>query len=688
MLRVPAHQRIRIDTPVCLIRLIGQILIVVAWWMLHPLWSWADASLPLPRASSATEHQLRVEALYLKEETVSIASRYEQPISQAPSNVYVITDEEIRMSGATDLPTVLRRIPGLEVMQVTGGDFNVSVRGNNQLDANKLLVMVDGRSIYVDVQGSIYWKAIPITLPEIKRIEVQKGPASVLYGFNAFDGIINIITRSPEDMKGTTLQVGGGSYGTLNSAAIYANSYKQFNYRLSYGHDQTQQWKNRDAFAYQDNKFNVQTEYLLADGGKLSFSGGLVKPGAFDGIVTDAVVNTGVPALGYAHAVYDRPNFFLRAFWNGLDVSGPVTANALLSPFLHITNRNGISDVRLRSHTYNIEAQRTIDLGTTTRFAVGINYRHNTTSHNFQDRYRTEDRLGLYLQGEWKPTALFQLVGGARYELNSFINPTVSPRGSLVFTPLPDHTFRGTVAVGYRPPTFFETYGDNLAIITLPPPIPSPPLITVNGSGALKPEQIISYELEYQGWYLQHRLRIRSAVFFNHISDLIVSTAPMPIQGGTADMYGGEIGSEFLATKWLSGFGNFSYQEIGQTLTGTARRGGPRFKYNAGIRGRWENGLSGEIAYHYVGAATYPIAPIFSELGGLGVIPPDTRVSSYHLLNLRGAYRIWQEQTSTGYRREAEVAISVFNALNDQHREHPSGDLLGTKVLGWLTLKL
>src|SRR5436853_6972261 len=102
------------------------------------------------------------------EETVSIASRYEQPISQAPSNVYVITDEDIRQSGATDLPTVLRRVPGIEVMQMTGADFNVSVRGDNQLTANKLLVMVDGRSIYVDSQGLVFWKAIPVTLPEIK----------------------------------------------------------------------------------------------------------------------------------------------------------------------------------------------------------------------------------------------------------------------------------------------------------------------------------------------------------------------------------------------------------------------------------------------------------------------------------------------------------------------------------------
>ncbi|MEK7352445.1 MAG: TonB-dependent receptor plug domain-containing protein, partial [Nitrospirota bacterium] len=84
--------------------------------------------------------------LIKEEETVSIASRYEQPISKAPANVYVITDEDIRHSGATDIPTVLRRIPGMDVMQVSGADFNVSARGNNQSFANKMLVLVDGRS--------------------------------------------------------------------------------------------------------------------------------------------------------------------------------------------------------------------------------------------------------------------------------------------------------------------------------------------------------------------------------------------------------------------------------------------------------------------------------------------------------------------------------------------------------------
>ena len=102
--------------------------------------SMAQAEPALPEAVEPRPEVALTEELELlkEEETVSIASRYEQPISQAPSNVYVITDEDIRQSGATDLPTVLRRIPGMEVMQTTGADFNVSVRGDNQLDRQQV----------------------------------------------------------------------------------------------------------------------------------------------------------------------------------------------------------------------------------------------------------------------------------------------------------------------------------------------------------------------------------------------------------------------------------------------------------------------------------------------------------------------------------------------------------------------
>ncbi len=158
------------------------------------------------------------------------------------------------------------------------------------------------------------------------------------------------------------------------------------------------------------------------------------------------------------------------------------------------------------------------------------------------------------------------------------------------------------------------------------------------------------------------------------LTSLFLRHIHQPIQGGNADIYGGEAGFEFLATRWLTGFANFSYQEINQTFTADARRGGPRFKWNAGLRGEWDNGLSGEILYHYVGAATYPISQAFTVFRTLwGNTRRILRVDSYNLLNLRGAYKFWQQKAEAGYMRDAEVAISAFNALNDEHKEHPLG---------------
>jgi iron complex outermembrane receptor protein len=200
----------------------------------------------------------------------------------------------------------------------------------------------------------------------------------------------------------------------------------------------------------------------------------------------------------------------------------------------------------------------------------------------------------------------------------------------------------------------------------------------------------------YQGWFFKHRLRVRTDLFFNHISNLIkhsmISSGITSFENdpGQADIYGGEAGVEFLATRWLTGFANYSYQEIWQSFSDTARRGAPRFKWNVGLRGDWESGLSGEASLHHVGAATYPLgqalttfAPFFPP----GVTSPSERVGSYNLLNLRGAYKFWQQKAEAGYMRDAEVAISAFNALNDKHNEHPLGDTIGSRVMGWLTVR-
>src|SRR5437867_12663205 len=319
---------------------------------------------------------IREELLLLKEETVSIAVRHEQPISQAPSNVYVITDEDIRQSGAPDLPTVLRRIPGIEVMQVTGADFEVSARGDNELQANKLLVMVDGRSIYDDDEGFVFWKAIPVTLPEIKRIEVLKGPASSIYGFNAFDGVINIITKSPEEMRGTTLQFGGGEFGTISSAAIQAGILGNLGYRLSVGEDQTQQWRNRNALAFRSYKFNVQTEYALSSDSRVLLSGGVVEANKLDGPFVEILANEFPLTQAYTNVAYERKNFFIRTWWTQNNFSSLTQINPLLASFIHTLNSSGTPEptLKLRANTYNAEVQHALEIGDRNRLTYGINY--------------------------------------------------------------------------------------------------------------------------------------------------------------------------------------------------------------------------------------------------------------------------------------------------------------------------
>ena len=649
--------------------------------------------IPCSSAVAADDVAATTEALELmkEEETVSIASRYEEPISEASSNVYVITEDDIRQSGAIDIPTILRRIPGMEVMQTTGADFNVSVRGDNQTDSNKLLVMVDGRSIYNDVQGTVTWRLLPVTLPEIKRIEVLKGPASAVYGFNAFDGIINIITKSPEEMKGTTLQFGGGNFGTLTASAVQAGTIDKFGYRLSLGTNQNSSWANRDALAFRDYLFNIHTDYAVTTKSKLSLSGGLVDSNKFDGTLSqDALLSTR-PTQGYAHLVYERPNFYLRGFWNRNDFSTALGFNPLLAPFLILTTPDGSTNARLLNDSYNVEAQHQVVVSPRLHLTYGANYRYNTLSSNIISAYSTENRFGIYGQAEWSLLESLKLVAGLRYDMDTFINPTYSPRIALLYNLSSNHTIRISGSVAYRPPTILEKRED--AVTMTNPPLPSQTINIVGGT-QLNPEQIISYEAEYQGWWLKHRIRTRAAIFYNHISDLISNRDVSPTMAmfvndaGDADIYGGELGVEFIATTWLSGFANYAYQEINQTFTGRVQRAGPHSKFNVGLRGEWENGFSGEATYHYYGSVTYPMGQAFETFSSAGLVqPPSPTVSGYSLLNLRGAYRFWQQTTTAGYLRDAEVAISVFNALDDQHKEYPLGELIRRRVMGWLTIR-
>ena len=171
-------------------------------------------------------------------EVTSVSKKAER-LSDAAASVYVITADQIRRSGATSLPDALRSAPNLQVAQTSGHGYAISARGFNGSSSsapNKLLVMIDGRSVYTPLFSGVFWDAQDVMLEDVERIEVISGPGGTLWGTNAVNGVINIITRAAGDTQGTLVSAG---YGTVGGDAALRHGGRLANggsYRLYFRH--------------------------------------------------------------------------------------------------------------------------------------------------------------------------------------------------------------------------------------------------------------------------------------------------------------------------------------------------------------------------------------------------------------------------------------------------------------------
>jgi iron complex outermembrane receptor protein len=163
---------------------------------------WAAGQAVAQPASDQRLTDLSLEDLG-KLEITSVSKRAER-LSDAPTSVFVITAADIRRAGATSLPEALRLAPNLQVVRVSAFEHTISARGFNSESANKLLVMIDGRSVYSPLFAGVFWDVQDTLLEDIERIEIISGPGSTLWGLNAVNGVINVITRSSAE-TGTAL---------------------------------------------------------------------------------------------------------------------------------------------------------------------------------------------------------------------------------------------------------------------------------------------------------------------------------------------------------------------------------------------------------------------------------------------------------------------------------------------------
>ncbi|MBC7928356.1 MAG: TonB-dependent receptor [Bryobacteraceae bacterium] len=180
-------------------------------------------------AAPADLSEVSLEQL-LQLEVVSV-SRKEQPLSKSAAAICVLTGDDIRRSGALNIPDALRMVPGLHVGRIDTTTWAVSARGFNGEFSNKLLVMVDGRSVYTPIFGGVFWNAVDVPLADIDRIEVIRGPGGTMWGANAMNGVINILTKSSRDTDGTLVVAGSG---TQDNALTYVRHGARLSDSLSY----------------------------------------------------------------------------------------------------------------------------------------------------------------------------------------------------------------------------------------------------------------------------------------------------------------------------------------------------------------------------------------------------------------------------------------------------------------------
>jgi iron complex outermembrane receptor protein len=618
------------------------------------------------RTMAAQQHAMTRELLlFIEVPTVVTAAGREQPLTQAPSAITVITAEEIRQSGATNIPDLLRVVPGLDFFRTSASNVSIAARGLNAQTLGRMQVLVDGLSVYEDVLGQIYWHQLPIPLEEIERIEVVRSPATALYGDRAFAGVVHIITKSPEALQGTHVAGTGGEAGTGIANLIHAGVRDKLSYKVSGGYDRTNQFPNPNVgrsssqLGRLDRRGHFQVNYRPAERSKVSLSGGIDEFDRREALPAGFLQEVVSGGLGFAKANYELGDFKFQLSYSRLDAD--------------VKSESFLEDTRAIADVYQAQLRHGLTLGQNHMLTAGASYRYATLdSPELIGGREHQGVFTVFLQEEWTLRDDLIATLGVGVDVHSEAGARASPRGSLVYSPWQHHTFRIAIAKAYRNPSFLENF-EALALRVLSPgPPPLPQTFTVFGNTNLKPEEMLSYEFGYQT-LLFERLRVRLELFYNELERVIaarpvfatVSPRLPSVQIGSqfvnlsdSKIYGGEIGFDVFITSWLRGFVNYSYQE--REGDAGSQDPTPHHKGNAGLTGVFTNGISATALLHHVGKPESNVRD----------------VKPYTLVNLRLGYRFKL------FERDAEVAVQAFNLFNDVHREFPRGDLIERRVSG------
>jgi iron complex outermembrane recepter protein len=460
-------------------------------------------------ASRADADEIDLTALSLEDLMdieVGLTSRTEERLFDTPAAVYVLTREDLIRSGATSIPEALRLVPGMEVARLDANKWAVSARGFNGRFAQHLLVLIDGRAVYTSFFSGVVWEVQDVLLEEVERIEVIRGPGGTLWGANAVNGIIDIVTRKASESRGAFVKVGGGTeergfvrlrYGgmldTDTDFRVYAKGFAHDSFVDAAGDPGADDWTMRrvgfrvDRKMGEDGNLTWQGDFYRGDRGQQYRLPTLIPP--YAKVIEGDSRLTGGNLLGrWRQDLSATSDLRLQVYYDRTEWADTL-----------------INETR---DTWDFDFQHGFDLGHRQEMIWGMGYRFT------RDRFRNSPAFSLdpergslslysaFIQeriGLW-PERL-QLFLGSKFEHNDYTGFEYQPSARLLWTPHPRQVFWAAATRAVRTPSRSE---NDVRVLNRTLPVGSlfadspPTLVVLAGDRGLEAERVLSFEAGYR----------------------------------------------------------------------------------------------------------------------------------------------------------------------------------------------
>jgi iron complex outermembrane receptor protein len=587
---------------------------------------------------------------------ITSVSKAPQSLSSAAAAVYVISHDDVIRSGATSLPDMLRLAPNLEVMQTSPANYQITARGFNGNSAaqnfpDKLLVLIDGRSVYTPLYSGVYWDMQDVLPEDVERIEVISGPGGTLWGANAVNGVINIITRKAVDTQGGLLTVGVGDQYSSSAVQYGGQLADNVNYRV-YAKDFWQRAFDNSAGA------NAHDSWTKPQGGfrldwdeaqdQVTLQGDIYGGAEGQLAAPDQIIGGGNFTAHWQHKLDDDSSFQLLTYYDE-------------------TQRNVTDGGGFVLNTYDVEGQHNFRLGDWNNIVWGAGDR--ILQYGITDRVGTDNSLlwrpghrtlnlgDIFAEDRIPLGDTVEVTMGLKLENDPYSGWSPMPSGRISWQVTPDHLIWGAISRAVRSPTPFDTdVVEKLGNTTF-----------ITGNRNFLPEKVTAYEVGYRG-RLFDRVSLSVSAFDNVYDDLKdIEPAPvvtLPLLWANTlkgNVHGVEAWASFQALDWWRldlGFNaqheDLSFEPGASKLLGIAQAGDDPH-HQASLRSSMSlpYDLNFDADFRYVGAL------------------PDPALPEYVELNSRLAWKISDHLS---------VALAGYNLLHGQHLEYPGGDAIRRSV--------